>query len=235
MPRIRSIKPSIWGDDRFASLSRDARLLAIGLISAADDAGRFIASSTAIAGAVFPHDDIPSATVRRWRDEVARAGLIAIYQVGGRDYGWFPNWKKHQVINRPSKSVLPAPPGYGGDPGPSEPPPDQGDLSEQFTEPSVNGHGATHGATHGGLTTRKGVGEGSKNPPNPPSPRGGRRCTKHRRPKDYCDDCHLPPLAPVPPWCGQCESDEHRWIELPDGRAAHCPRCHPSTVRAVTA
>ena len=74
-----------------------------------------------------------------------------------------------------------------------------------------------------------------KNPPNPPAPRGGRRCTKHARPKDYCADCHLPPLAPVPPWCGECESDEHRWIELPDGRAAHCPRCHPSTVRAVTA
>jgi hypothetical protein len=72
-----------------------------------------------------------------------------------------------------------------------------------------------------------------QNPPNPPAPQGGRRCAVHKRPKDYCDDCHLPPLAPVPPWCGQCDSDEHRWVEDPHGRAAHCPRCHPSTVRSA--
>ena len=40
-------------------------------------------------------------------------------------------------------------------------------------------------------------------------------------------------ISVVPAWCGQCESDEHRWIELDDGRAAHCPRCHPSTVRSA--
>jgi len=230
MARIRSIKPSIWGDERFASLSRDARLLTIGLISSADDAGRFIASPTAIAGAVYPHDELSPGTIRKWRDEIARSGLIRIYKVGSLEYAWFPNWRRHQVINRASPSVLPAPPGFGGDPGPLEPPPDHGDFSDSLPEPSLNGQGPTHG----GLTTRRGVGEGrEKNPPNPPASQGGRRCTKHRRPKDYCDDCHKPPLAPVPSWCGQCESDEHRWIELDDGRAAHCPRCHPSTVRSA--
>jgi hypothetical protein len=30
---------------------------------------------------------------------------------------------------------------------------------------------------------------------------------------------------PPPPLCGQCEE---RWVEGPDGRWGHCPRCHPS-------
>jgi len=40
-------------------------------------------------------------------------------------------------------------------------------------------------------------------------------------------------ISAVPPWCGQCQSDDYRWVELDDGRAAHCPRCHPSTVRSA--
>lgn len=115
MARIRTVKPTIWGDARFASLSRDARLLAIGLISNADDAGRFIANPTWIAGTVFPHDDLNIKTVQRWRDEIVACGLIQLYRVGGREYGWFPKWAKHQRINRPQPSTLPPPPdGPGG-------------------------------------------------------------------------------------------------------------------------
>ena len=40
-----------------------------------------------------------------------------------------------------------------------------------------------------------------------------------------------PALAVVPPWCGACESDDHRFIDLPDGRVARCPRCHPNATR----
>ena len=41
--RIRTIKPSFWGSPTIAPLSRDARLVAIGLMSYADDDGRFLA------------------------------------------------------------------------------------------------------------------------------------------------------------------------------------------------
>jgi hypothetical protein len=227
--RIRSIKPSIWGDERFAGLSRDGRLLALGLISNADDAGRFIASPTAIAGAVFPHDELSPNTIRKWRDEIARSGLIRIYKVGGRDYGWFPNWKKHQVINRPGPSVLPAPPGVGGDPGPSEPPPDGSDSVSD----SVNGSRPDHGGTRESLTTGRGGGKERKNPPDPPSELGGTRCTDHKRPRRGCPDCHLPPLAPVPDWCRECSPS--RRVEHPDTGVdlGPCPRCHPSVVRSA--
>jgi len=114
MARIRSIKPSFWTDPGVASLRRDARLLVIGLISHADDEGRFLATATAIGGSVFPHDELPPKTIRTWRDEAAKAGIIEIYAVDGSEYGWFPNWLKHQKVYKPYPSALPAPPGWNG-------------------------------------------------------------------------------------------------------------------------
>lgn len=109
MARIRTLKPSFWADESVADLSRDARLLAIGLISFADDEGRFLASTAAIAGYVFPHDDLPPRLIRRWLDEVEAVGIVRLYSVRKHEYGAFPNWR-HQKINRPSPSLLPPPP-----------------------------------------------------------------------------------------------------------------------------
>jgi len=117
MARIRSIKPTIWTDARFISLSREARLLCIGMISFADDDGRLLASAAKLNGEVFPADDLRSPIVLRWRDEVARSGIVNVYKVAGVEYAEFPNWKRHQRINRATPSTLPsmngAPPTHG--------------------------------------------------------------------------------------------------------------------------
>ena len=110
MARIRSIKPSFWSDEAVAGLSRDARLLAIGLISMADDEGRFLASTTAVSGYVFPHDNLPVSKVRHWLDEIHQAGIVRLYCVNRCEYGEFPNWSRHQKINRPTASLIPPPP-----------------------------------------------------------------------------------------------------------------------------
>lgn len=110
MARIRTIKPTFWGDENVSELSMNARLLLIGLISSADDEGRFLASHSAIAGYVFPHDNIPQSKLRGWLDEIERAGIIRFYSVNRREYGAFPNWKKHQRISHPQPSTLPEPP-----------------------------------------------------------------------------------------------------------------------------
>lgn len=109
MARIRTIKPSFWSDDAVADLSRDARLLLIGLISFADDEGRFVASWSAIAGYVFPHDDIPPAKIKKWLQEIANSGVITLYTKNRRDYGHFPNYHNHQRIDKPQPSTLPPP------------------------------------------------------------------------------------------------------------------------------
>ena len=109
MARIRTIKPTFWGSRPVARLSRDARLLAIGLISFADDDGRFLASLATINGYVFPNDELPPAKVRKWFDECTATDLVHVYELDDIRYGCFPTWHEHQVINRYTPSTLPAP------------------------------------------------------------------------------------------------------------------------------
>lgn len=110
MARIRSIKPSIWSDQRFVELSLNARLLCLGMISNADDDGRLIASGVSLIGAVFPHDDLSPKTVEKWRDEIAETGLVTVYRQGKGTYAAFPKWDRHQVIRKHLASTLPTPP-----------------------------------------------------------------------------------------------------------------------------
>lgn len=110
MARIRTIKPTIWTDHNFIELSREARLLLIGMITQADDDGRLIASASALIGAIYPHDNVTPKQVEKWRDEVARSGIVHLYTEGRGTYAVFPKWNSHQVINKRSKSTLPDPP-----------------------------------------------------------------------------------------------------------------------------
>ena len=111
MARIRSIKPSFWGDEDVAGLSRDARLVLLGLVSLQDDDGRFLASPAAVAGYVFPHDDLAPAKVKQWLSEIERTCRnVTFYEVGGRRYGSLRQVRKHQRISHPQPSPLPPPP-----------------------------------------------------------------------------------------------------------------------------
>lgn len=109
MARIRTTKPSFWGSATVAKLSRDARLTVLGLISYADDDGRYLGSTNAINGFIYPNDDLQPRLVRRWLDEAARVKLTHEYEVNGILYGCLPSWHEHQVINRYAPSTLPAP------------------------------------------------------------------------------------------------------------------------------
>jgi hypothetical protein len=80
-PRIRTIKPELWCDERVCSLSRGARLTAIGLISAADDRGRLEFSIASIRGYVFPRDrDVSDRMVAEWVNEVVATGFALAYE-----------------------------------------------------------------------------------------------------------------------------------------------------------
>jgi hypothetical protein len=110
MPRIRTLKPSFWTDSKVVALSHEARLLTIGLISLADDEGRFVATPAAIRGYVYPYDHITDHVVRRWRDEIVKAGVIWIRTIDGLEIGYFPHWRDHQRISHVTPSMLPPPP-----------------------------------------------------------------------------------------------------------------------------
>lgn len=113
MARIRSIKPDIWDDDRIDELSRDARLLFIGLITQADDEGYLQGRPQWVKSKVYPGDeDLTKTEVSGWLDELNHSGLIWCYEHEGKPYIWLPNWEKHQSIDKRYKqeSKLPRAP-----------------------------------------------------------------------------------------------------------------------------
>jgi hypothetical protein len=130
-PRIRTLKPEMWADEKIGALSRDARLLFVGLITMADDAGRFRALPSAILGHVFPYDEDAAKKLDRWMGEIESQGLVQRYTVPPFLYGVLPGWLKHQKINRATESTLPPPPSWNG--------------HGEITEPSWIAHDPTCG------------------------------------------------------------------------------------------
>src|SRR5438105_16646 len=99
-PRIRTFKPELFKREQFGAVSRDARLLYLGLKSMADDAGRVRFTAVAVMGHVYPYDDdITAVKVRRWLDELTGEGLIEAYEVDDRSYLWVTDWQRDEKIN----------------------------------------------------------------------------------------------------------------------------------------
>jgi len=112
MARIRSVKPDAFRSSSMRHLSIQARYVCIGLITEADDEGRFIASARALSGALFPHDDdVTAARFEGWLQEIVSVGTIDLYECDGVRYGYFPKWADHQRISHPTPSRLPNPAG----------------------------------------------------------------------------------------------------------------------------
>ena len=109
-PRIRTVKPEMRKDERYGRMSIPARELFNGMITMADDEGRFRALSSAILGDVFPYDDDAPRKLKTWVAEVKDSGMVVFYVADGNPYGAFRHWARHQKINRPSPSDLPPPP-----------------------------------------------------------------------------------------------------------------------------
>lgn len=104
--RIRTIKPEFWINEDIAVLSPEAALLAIGLLNYADDEGYFNANPMLIKAAIFP--------IRQTKDiakvllpELIKIGYVVMFTDNyGRIYGAIPNFRNHQVINKPTKSKI---------------------------------------------------------------------------------------------------------------------------------
>ena len=112
-PRIRTIKPEIWQDEKVGALSHGARLLFVGLITMADDEGRLRELPAAILGHVFPWDEIPVGKLAKWLAELGESGAILRYTAGGCRYAAITHWFRHQRVDKPNPSELPIPPEDG--------------------------------------------------------------------------------------------------------------------------
>jgi hypothetical protein len=106
--RIRTIKPEFPQSETVGKLSRDARLLFIQIWTLADDSGRARAASRMLASLLYPYDDDAPKLINGWLFELEQNGCIRRYVVDGDTYLDIPNWLKHQKIDHPTKSRLPA-------------------------------------------------------------------------------------------------------------------------------
>lgn len=107
-PRIRTIKPEFWRDQRMQLFSPLTRLLFVGLISNADDEGRLEGDLSLIRSLVFPCDNLALKKLDAMLNELAEAERIRRYTVNGMPYIEIVNWKRHQKIDRAVPSKLPA-------------------------------------------------------------------------------------------------------------------------------
>lgn len=102
MARIRTIKPEFWDDLKIAKVSRDSRLLYIGMWNFADDLGVIIGDHLWIKSKVFPFDQIQIQQFDKWMQELVKSGFISLFSHNGEEFYYLPNLTRHQVINRPN-------------------------------------------------------------------------------------------------------------------------------------
>jgi len=103
---------SIWASGQVAKLSRDARLLYVGLITLGDDDGRLRGAPALIRSQILPYDDdVKVADVARWIGEIEAKKLIVRYEVEGEEFMLHPKWEDYQLLreDRRRDSNIPAP------------------------------------------------------------------------------------------------------------------------------
>lgn len=104
MARIRTIKPEFWHDEKVGHLSIPARLLFIGLWNLADDSGIVRGNPIYLRSQLFPYDDIKKDAIEKWVSEIEKQRMVRTFEAHLEKFIEIINFKKHQVINRPSKA-----------------------------------------------------------------------------------------------------------------------------------
>src|SRR5438309_10645476 len=107
----RMIRDSARTSPTLAALSAEGERMFWRLTLVADNHGRFDADPRVMLALCFPRsvDRFTVKTLKFWRDELVANGCILLYTIDGRDYGYFPTWKKYQRIYD-LKSKFPEPP-----------------------------------------------------------------------------------------------------------------------------
>ncbi|WP_327254185.1 hypothetical protein [Streptomyces sp. NBC_01244] len=146
MARIRTIKPEAFISESLARVGIAAERTFFGLLTQADDHGRFRDQAAVIAGALWSlRPEHGPLEVEDDLNQLDTAGLICRYEGDdGKRYLHIVTFSKHQKVNRPSGSRNPACPRHEGGRVPEASLPTQGVLHEgaaqahaPFTEPSA--------------------------------------------------------------------------------------------------
>ncbi|HVB20667.1 MAG TPA: hypothetical protein VNG51_01800 [Ktedonobacteraceae bacterium] len=107
MAQKRCIPTDLFFTPGFAALSSDTvRLILIGLVTDADDAGRGLADEKLLGRKLDHRPEQISAAL----DELGQAGYVTCY-AGGKDHCYaLCHWQRWQTLSKPTPSHYPAPP-----------------------------------------------------------------------------------------------------------------------------
>ena len=107
MPRIRSIIPEFWEDERFTNVSLPAWLLYIGMKNFADDSGVILANEVIIKSKVFPaREDVRKQQVSGWLKELIENSILVPFEYENKSY--YAMDFSSERIDKPQKSKVPA-------------------------------------------------------------------------------------------------------------------------------
>lgn len=104
MPRIRTIKPEFWTDEKIVSLPFEARLLFIGLWNFADDVGALDYRPERISMQIFPGNQ--EINVAAMLDLLEAAELIEFWDLDDNRVIKITHWDIHQKIDNPSRKTV---------------------------------------------------------------------------------------------------------------------------------
>ncbi|MFB6509086.1 hypothetical protein [Streptomyces virginiae] len=116
MARIRTIKPEAFESEDLAAVDVTAMVTFFGLLTQADDSGRFRDHPAVIAGRLWAlRPEHTPAHVAGDLEQLAEAGLVCRYTgCDGKSWLHIVTWDRHQKINRASESRLPRCPTHEG-------------------------------------------------------------------------------------------------------------------------
>lgn len=94
----RIIKEACRTSETLDILSAEAERMFWRLLTVADDFGRFEADARILLSTCFPLKvgSLKVVTVEKWFEELVAAGLIVIYAIESKRFGYFVTWEKHQ-------------------------------------------------------------------------------------------------------------------------------------------
>lgn len=106
MPRIRTIVPEFWEDERFLNVSLSAWLLYIGMKNFADDEGVILANTFLIKSKVFPaREDIRKQQVSGWLQELVKNSILVPFEYDKK--GYYVMDFSSERIDKPKPSKIP--------------------------------------------------------------------------------------------------------------------------------
>lgn len=102
MARNRMIKPKFWDDAKIGKISRDARLVYIGMWNFCDDLGVIRADSVWIKSKIFPFDQMQIQQFDKICHEILKNGFISLFSYRDEKFYYLPKFSLHQTINKPN-------------------------------------------------------------------------------------------------------------------------------------